>query len=122
LEMDPHTSLGRMSINENQNVTLNDMIESEGEWSGSDYLDTTDNGKKKETKAYTFYRMESEEYEKNLLSNEFLVKLGLTYEVMKNEDKVVDRKLLVSLKGKLYFIDFIVIPKEDDVEPCVIFG
>ncbi|GJW87018.1 hypothetical protein Tco_0162358 [Tanacetum coccineum] len=61
LEMDPHTSLGRMFINENQNVTLNDMIESEGEWSGFDYLDTTDNGKKKETKAYTFYRMESEE-------------------------------------------------------------
>nr|GEY19090.1 hypothetical protein [Tanacetum cinerariifolium] len=57
------------------------------------------------------------EYKKNLLSNEFVAKLNLTYEVMKNEDKVVDRKLLASLKGELYFIDFIVNLEEDDVEP-----
>ncbi|GKC61069.1 hypothetical protein Tco_1088667, partial [Tanacetum coccineum] len=110
----------------------------EGEWSGPDYLDTDDSGKKEETKAYTFYRMESEEvferyitlcfvdgldafdgityleYEKNLISNEFVVKLNLTYEVMENGDKVVDQKLLVSLKGELYFIDFIVNPKEEE--------
>ncbi|GJW29975.1 reverse transcriptase domain-containing protein [Tanacetum coccineum] len=122
------------------------MIESDGEWSDPDYLDTADSGKKKETKAYIFYRIESEEvceryitpcfveglddfdgvtdleYEKNLLLNEFVVKLGFTYVVIKNGDKVVDQKLLVSLKGELYFIDFIVNPKEDDVEPCVIFG
>ncbi|GJY26868.1 hypothetical protein Tco_0401594 [Tanacetum coccineum] len=91
--MDPHTSLGRLCINKNQNVTLNDMIESDGEWSGPDYLDMANSGKKKETKAYTFHRMENEEvyeryitpcfvegldafdgvtdleYEKNLLSN-----------------------------------------------------
>ncbi|GJV94064.1 hypothetical protein Tco_1541877 [Tanacetum coccineum] len=36
------------------------------------------------------------EYEKILISNEFVVKVGLTFEVMKNE--------------------------EDDMEPCVIFG
>ena len=70
--------------------------------------------RKKEVKAYTFYRMESEEvcenyitpcyvewldafdgvtdleYDKNLISNEFVVKLGLKYKVMKNGDKVVD--------------------------------
>ncbi|GKC00828.1 hypothetical protein Tco_0986964 [Tanacetum coccineum] len=144
--MDPHTSLGRMCINENHNVTQNDLIESAVEWSGLDYLDTIDSRKKKKTKAYTFYRMKSEEvcewyitpcfveglyafegvndleYEKNLISNEFVVKLGLTYEVMENGDKVVDRKLLVSIKGELYFVDFFVNPKEDDVEPCVIFG
>ncbi|GJY99320.1 hypothetical protein Tco_0516750 [Tanacetum coccineum] len=69
-----------------------------------------DNGKKNETKAYTFYRMENEEvYER------------LTYEVMMNGDKVMDRKLLILIKGELYFVDFIVNP-EDDVEPCVIFG
>ncbi|GJX95966.1 hypothetical protein Tco_0351764 [Tanacetum coccineum] len=143
--MDPHTSLGRMCINKSQNVTVNDMIESDAEWSGPDYFDTADSGKKKETKAYKFYRMENEEvceryitscfvegldafdgmtdleYEKNLLSNKFVVKLNLTYEVMKNGDKVVDRKLIVSLKGELYFIDFIVNSKEDDVEPCVIW-
>ncbi|GJS82071.1 hypothetical protein Tco_0748612 [Tanacetum coccineum] len=61
------------------------------------------------------------EYEKNLISYEFVVKLDLTYEVTENKDKVVDRKLLVSLKGELYFIDFILNPEEGDVESCVIF-
>nr|GEZ48507.1 hypothetical protein [Tanacetum cinerariifolium] len=84
-----------------------------------DYLDTIDRGKQKEIKAYTFCCMESEEicekyitpcyvegldvfdgitnleYDKKLISNEFVVKLSVTYEVMKNED---------------------------DVEPCVILG
>ncbi|GJY46121.1 ribonuclease H-like domain-containing protein [Tanacetum coccineum] len=49
------------------------------------------------------------------------IKFGLTYEVMMNGDKVMDRKLLILIKGELYFVDFIVNP-EDDVEPCVIFG
>ncbi|GKB39328.1 hypothetical protein Tco_0884270 [Tanacetum coccineum] len=51
-----------------------------------------------------------------------MVKLGLTYEVTKNEEKIIDRKLLVSLKRELYFVEFVVNPEEDDVEPCVIFG
>ncbi|GJV23381.1 hypothetical protein Tco_1376076 [Tanacetum coccineum] len=100
----------------------------------------------KEIKAFTLYRMESEEvceryitlcfmegldaydgatdlhYEKILISNEFAVKLRLTFEVMKNDEKVVSRKLLVTLKGELYFVDFVFNPEEDDVEPCVIFG
>ncbi|GKC39415.1 hypothetical protein Tco_1051799, partial [Tanacetum coccineum] len=91
------------------------------------YMDL-DSGKQKEIKAYTFYRMESEEvyekyitpcyvegldafygvtdleYDTNLISNEFVVKLGLTYEVVKNRDKVIDRKLLISLKGELPFL------------------
>nr|GFB64361.1 hypothetical protein [Tanacetum cinerariifolium] len=32
------------------------------------------------------------EYEKNLISNEFVVKLGLQYEVKKNGEKVVNRE------------------------------
>ncbi|GJT44877.1 retrovirus-related pol polyprotein from transposon TNT 1-94 [Tanacetum coccineum] len=89
------------------------MIASEGDLSGLDYLDTADSGKKKEIKAFTFHRMESEEvfehyitscfvegldasngmtnleYEKNLISNEFVIKLGLNYEIRKNEEKCV---------------------------------
>ncbi|GJY80090.1 hypothetical protein Tco_0492841 [Tanacetum coccineum] len=42
---------------------------------------------------------------------------NLTYEVKENGEKVVDKKLLVSLKGELYFVDFIVNTEEDDVEP-----
>nr|GEY75120.1 hypothetical protein [Tanacetum cinerariifolium] len=113
--------------------------------SGPEYLDIADNGKKKEVKAFTFHRMETEEvckcyitscfverleaydgvtdleYKKNLISNEFAVKLGLQYEVKKNGEKVVNRKLLVALKGELYFVGFVINLEEDDVEPGVIF-
>ncbi|GKA74926.1 hypothetical protein Tco_0781304 [Tanacetum coccineum] len=58
-------------------------------------------------------------YEKNLISNEFAVKLCLEYEE-KNGEKLVKRELLVSLKGEFYFVKFIINPKEDDVEPSVI--
>ncbi|GKE16195.1 hypothetical protein Tco_1423772, partial [Tanacetum coccineum] len=62
------------------------------------------------------------EYEKSLISNEFVVKLGLQYKVKKNGEKVVNWKLLAALKGELYFVKFVINPEEDDVEPCVIFG
>ncbi|GKC18951.1 hypothetical protein Tco_1021101 [Tanacetum coccineum] len=62
------------------------------------------------------------EYEKILISNEFAVKLRLQYEVKKNGEKGVNRKLLVALKGELYFVGFVINPEEDDVEPGVIFG
>ncbi|GJY82031.1 DNA-directed DNA polymerase [Tanacetum coccineum] len=83
---------------------------------GLEYLDTADSGKKKETKAFTFYRMETEEmieryitpcfvsglhaydgeinleYEKNMISNEFVIKLLLDYEE-KDWEKVVKKEL-----------------------------
>ncbi|GJR94204.1 hypothetical protein Tco_0266378 [Tanacetum coccineum] len=142
--MDPNTSLGRLCINERQIVTLNDMIEREGEWSGPEYVDTADSSKKKVEKAYMFHRMECEEvyeryitpcfmeglhafdgikdleYEKILISSKFLVKLGLTYEVKENREKVIDKMLLVSLKGELYFVNFVVNLEEDNVEPLLL--
>nr|GEW73594.1 hypothetical protein [Tanacetum cinerariifolium] len=60
-------------------------------------------------------------YEKNLISNEFAVKLCFEYE-KKIGEKLLKRELLVSLKGEFYFVKFIVNPKEDDVEPSVIIG
>nr|GEW07563.1 hypothetical protein [Tanacetum cinerariifolium] len=60
-------------------------------------------------------------YEKKLISNEVVVKLGLQYELKKNGEKVVNREVLVSLNDKLYFVGFVINPKEDDVEPGVIF-
>nr|GEW51344.1 hypothetical protein [Tanacetum cinerariifolium] len=113
--------------------------------SGPEYLDIADNGKKKEVKAFTFHRMETEEvckryitscfverleaydgvtdleYKKNLISNEFAVKLGLQYKVKKNGEKVVNHELLVALKGELYFVGFVINLEEDDVELGVIF-
>ncbi|GJX13262.1 hypothetical protein Tco_0205020 [Tanacetum coccineum] len=45
----------------------------------------------------------------------------LDYEVKKG-NKVVKKEHIVALKGELYFVKFIINPKEDDVEPGVIFG
>ncbi|GJZ57281.1 DNA-directed DNA polymerase [Tanacetum coccineum] len=59
------------------------------------------------------------EHDKNLISNEFAVKLCLEHEV-KNGDKVVKKELIVSLRGEIYFMKFIINPKEDDIEPGVV--
>ncbi|GKE10788.1 hypothetical protein Tco_1414339 [Tanacetum coccineum] len=56
----------------------------------------------------------------NMISNEYAVKLCLEYEV-KRENKVVKKELIVALRGKIYFVKFIINPKEDDVEPGMIF-
>ncbi|GJY91653.1 hypothetical protein Tco_0507435 [Tanacetum coccineum] len=60
-------------------------------------------------------------HEKIFLSNEFAVKMCLDYEE-KDGEKVIKRKLLVSLKGEFYFVKFIINPEEDDVELDVILG
>ncbi|GJR69080.1 hypothetical protein Tco_0015145 [Tanacetum coccineum] len=36
-------------------------------------------------------------------------------------EKVINREVLVALKGKLYFVSFIINPEEDDIEPSVVF-
>ncbi|GKB23231.1 hypothetical protein Tco_0862632, partial [Tanacetum coccineum] len=59
------------------------------------------------------------EHDKNLISNEFAVKLCLKHEV-KNEDKVVKKELIVALKGEIYFVKFVINPEDDDIEPGVV--
>ncbi|GJU56540.1 hypothetical protein Tco_1230254 [Tanacetum coccineum] len=61
------------------------------------------------------------EYDKNLISNEFAVKLCLEHEV-KNGDKVIKKELIVALRGEIHFVKFIINPKEDDIEPGVVLG
>ncbi|GKC09876.1 hypothetical protein Tco_1001486 [Tanacetum coccineum] len=56
-----------------------------------------------------------------MISNEYAVKLCLEHEVKKG-NKVVKKELIVALRGEIYFVKFIINPKEDDVEPEVIFG
>ncbi|GKA29358.1 retrotransposon ORF1 [Tanacetum coccineum] len=66
--------------------------------------------------------------EENMISNEYAVKLCLEcntpkiYDVVKRGNKVVKKELIISLKGEIYFVKFIINPEEDDVEPGVIFG
>ncbi|GKG28202.1 hypothetical protein Tco_0406529, partial [Tanacetum coccineum] len=93
--------------------------------------DTSCIQEKKETKAFTFYRMETEEIseryiapcfvnglkaydeeinleqDKNLILNEFAVKLCLDHEV-KDGEKVVKKELIVALRGEIYFLKFII--------------
>ncbi|GKE67191.1 hypothetical protein Tco_1521352, partial [Tanacetum coccineum] len=53
-------------------------------------------------------------FDENLILNEFAVKLCLDYEV-RIGNKVVKKELIVALKGELYFVKFIINPKEEDV-------
>nr|GEV35698.1 hypothetical protein [Tanacetum cinerariifolium] len=143
--MDLNTSIGRSCLGESDHILLSDKIESEGNWDGPEYQDTTDSGKRKEVKAFTFHRMETEEvseryitpcfvecldtydgetdleYEKNMISNEFVVKLCLEYEV-KNDEKLMKQELLVALKGEHYFVRFIINLEDDDVKPWVLIA
>ncbi|GJT61577.1 DNA-directed DNA polymerase [Tanacetum coccineum] len=90
--------------------------------------------------ALSFYRMETDEFserfiapcfvngleaydgeinlafDENLISNEFAVKFCLYYE-MKKGKKLVTKELIATLKGELYFVKFIINPKEDDFKP-----
>nr|GEY83290.1 hypothetical protein [Tanacetum cinerariifolium] len=59
------------------------------------------------------------EQDKNLISNEFAIKLCLEHEV-KNRDKVVQKESIVALRGEIYFVKLIINPKEDDIEHGVI--
>ncbi|GJR37258.1 retrovirus-related pol polyprotein from transposon TNT 1-94 [Tanacetum coccineum] len=119
------------------------VIQDTPQWKGVEFQDTATSREKKENKVFTFYRMEEKnecnlapcyvgglhayagevnmEHERNLISNEFAVKLCLEYEE-KNGEKLVKRELLVSLKGEFYFVKFIIILVKDDVQPSVILG
>nr|GEZ35516.1 hypothetical protein [Tanacetum cinerariifolium] len=59
------------------------------------------------------------EFDENLLSNELAVKLYLDYEVKKGKG-LVKKELIVTLKGDLYFVKFIINHEEDEFEPGVI--
>ncbi|GKC57225.1 hypothetical protein Tco_1084823 [Tanacetum coccineum] len=143
--MDPTSSLGRICLGENVYGSSSEKVEGHGDWNAPEYTDTAGSKEKKVTKALSFYKIETDEvseryiapcfvnsleaydgeinlaFDENLISNEYAVKLCLDYEVKKG-NKVVKKELIVALKGELYFVKFIINPKEDDVEPRVIFG
>nr|GEW67808.1 hypothetical protein [Tanacetum cinerariifolium] len=126
-------------------ISLNDGVESNGEWDTHEYHDTADSGKKKEAIEFTFYQMETEDisekydascfvngleaydgeinlgHDKNLISNEYAVKLHLEHEV-KNGDKVFKNELIVALRGDISLVTFIINPEEDDIKQRVVLG
>ncbi|GKB75203.1 hypothetical protein Tco_0942098 [Tanacetum coccineum] len=108
-------------IGENNQGFVAEGIENKEQWERPEFQDTASSELEREKLKLHAYNGEINlKYEKNLISNEFTIKLCLEYEE-KNGEKLVKRELLVSLKGEFYFVKFIVNPEEDDLEPSVIF-
>ncbi|GJW98955.1 hypothetical protein Tco_0180763 [Tanacetum coccineum] len=142
--MDPNSSLEKICLGENVIEISSDKVEGSGDWDSSEYQDTANSGGKKETKAMVFHKMDTAEVsdrfvapcfvngleayngeinlevEENMISNEYAGKLCLEHEV-KRGNKIVKKELIVTLRGEIYFLKFIINPDEDDVEPGVIF-
>ncbi|GKB47809.1 hypothetical protein Tco_0898562 [Tanacetum coccineum] len=143
--MDPNSSLGKICLGDDVIVISSEKVEGSGDWNSPEYQDITISKGKKVMNAFSFYRMETDEiseryvspcfmndleafdgevnlaFDENLISNEFVVKLCLDYEVKKGK-KLVKKELIVALKGELYFVKFIINLEEDDFEPGVILG
>ncbi|GKB39456.1 hypothetical protein Tco_0884398 [Tanacetum coccineum] len=102
--MDPSSSIGKTCLGENVINLSSEKTEGHGDWNSLEYHDTTNSGGKKETKAFTFHKIETEEasdryiapcfingleaydgeinlgHDENMISNEFDVKLCLDHE------------------------------------------
>ncbi|GJZ38818.1 hypothetical protein Tco_0585381 [Tanacetum coccineum] len=109
--MDPTSSLGRIFLGENIYGSPSEKVEGHGDWDAPEYTDTAGSKEKKINLALN----------ENFISNEFPAKLCLDYEVKKG-NKIVKKEVIVAWRGGLYFVKFIINPKEDDVEPEVILG
>nr|GEV81787.1 hypothetical protein [Tanacetum cinerariifolium] len=124
---------------------IGDRNEGSGDWDTPEYKDTAGSGGKKEHEALGFHKMYTEEdsdryiaqyfvnglyapdgeinleENDNLISNNYAVKLCLEYKVRKRK-KLVKKELMVSLRGEIYFVQFIINPEEDRFELGLIFG
>nr|GEX15790.1 hypothetical protein [Tanacetum cinerariifolium] len=89
-------------------VISSDKVEGSGDWNLPEFQDTANTEKKKEHKDMVFHKIDTEE-------------LCLEHEVRRG-NKVVKKELIIVLRGEIYFVKFIINPKEDDMEPGVIFG
>ncbi|GJR92148.1 putative reverse transcriptase, RNA-dependent DNA polymerase [Tanacetum coccineum] len=88
-----------------------DKVEGSRDWNSPEYQDTANSGEKKETKAMVFHKMDTEEVNNRFVAPCFVNGL----------EAYDGRKLIVALRGEIYFVKFINNPEEDDVEPGVIF-
>nr|GFC49361.1 hypothetical protein [Tanacetum cinerariifolium] len=144
--MDQSPSVEKTCLGKNITDISSNKAEGHGYWNSPEYLDTTNSGGKKETKAMVFHIMETEDeisdrfvapcfvngleahdgeinlrVEEIMISIEFAVNLCLEHE-MKRGNKVVKKELIVALRGEIYFVKFILNPEEDDIEPGVVLG
>ncbi|GKF08566.1 hypothetical protein Tco_0042790 [Tanacetum coccineum] len=96
------SSLGRICLGENVYGPSSEKVEGYEDWNAPEYMDTAGSKEKKETKALSFYKMETDK--------------------VSEREQDSEKELILALMGELYFVKFIINPKEDDVEPEVIFG
>ncbi|GKB55811.1 agenet domain-containing protein, partial [Tanacetum coccineum] len=125
--MDPNSSFGKICLGDDVIVISSDKAKGSGDWNSPKYQDTTISKGKEVINGLSFYRMETDEiseqyiaqcfmngleafdgeinlaFVENLISNEFVVKLCLDYEIKKGK-KLVKKELIVALKGELYFV------------------
>ncbi|GJW40506.1 hypothetical protein Tco_0066351 [Tanacetum coccineum] len=84
----------------------------------SEYQDTAGSKGKKVMNALSFYRIETDEISEWYIAPCFVNGME-AYDV---REMLVKKELSVALKGELYFVKFIINPKEDEFEPGVIMG
>ncbi|GJU48095.1 hypothetical protein Tco_1217650 [Tanacetum coccineum] len=121
--MDPNSSVGKTCLGENVIEISNEKAEGHRDWNSPEYQDTTNRGGKKETKAIVFHNMDIEKVSDRYVAPCFVNGLEAydDHEV-KRRNKVVKKELIISLRGEIYFVNFIINPEEDDIKPGVILG
>nr|GEZ13837.1 hypothetical protein [Tanacetum cinerariifolium] len=92
-----------MCLGQDVMVISNDWNEGSGDWDSPEYKDTVGIEGKKEPEALVFHKMYIEE------------------DSDQKGKKLVEKKLMVSLRGEIFFVQFIINPKEDEFEPGLIF-
>ncbi|GJX64385.1 hypothetical protein Tco_0298728 [Tanacetum coccineum] len=94
--MDPSSSIGKTCLRENVIEISSDKAKGHGDWNSLEFLDTTNSGGKKETKAMVFHKMDTEE--------------------------VSDRYVSPCFVNGLEAYDGEINLREDDIEPGVVLG
>ncbi|GJZ31224.1 hypothetical protein Tco_0576271 [Tanacetum coccineum] len=112
--MDPNSSVEKICLGEDNRISLNDGIESHGEWETLECQDTTSSKQKKEAKAFTFYRMETEEVSERYIALSFVNGL----EAYDGEINLEQYKNMISNE----FTIKLCLEHEDDIKPGVILG
>ncbi|GKD43920.1 hypothetical protein Tco_1268565 [Tanacetum coccineum] len=98
------SSMGKMYLGKDVIEISSDQNEGSGDWDLPEYKDTAGSGGKKEPKTLVFHKMYTEE------------------DSDRKGKKLVKKELMVLLRGEIYFVQFIINPKEDEFEPGLIFG
>ncbi|GJS86422.1 hypothetical protein Tco_0769058 [Tanacetum coccineum] len=110
--------MGKMCLGKEVTEISSDQNEGSRDWDSPEYKDTTRSGGMKEPEALVFHKMYTKEDSDRYIAQ---LKLYLEYEVRKGK-KLVKKELMVSLHWEIYFVQFIINPKEYEFEPGLILG